>query len=276
MSSAHRKLGPGSGPFRADQIREGDPYELSNGHPILRMPTGQRGGRANLTGGSVLETDPAVKAAGVDIGFSDNPGHLRAPDVSVGDIPNEPGWASKAPPLAVEYADRGQNEDDLQAKIREMLDAGTRYVWVVRLVGPRRVEIHEKGKAMRRAHAGEELTAPGILQNPVPVDALYDPVRRMDRPSGRGDEPFRSLRRHSAGQTALATPQGLKRARRAPAADHPRPAAFFTPARLFGAAARAFGAALRALGDATRTSLPSKATAKANTGVAPAALNSAP
>jgi hypothetical protein len=23
-------------------------------------------------------------------------------------------------------------------------------------------------------HPGEELTAPGILQNPVPVDALYD------------------------------------------------------------------------------------------------------
>jgi len=162
------------GPFRAEHIRPGDPYELSNGHSILCMPTGQRGGRANLTGGSVLETDPAVKAAGVDIGFSENPSHLRAPDVSVGDIPNEPGWASKAPPLAVEYADRGQDEADLKSKISELLGAGTHLVWVVRLTGPRRVEIHAKGKAMRLAKPGEELLAPGILQNSVPVDALYD------------------------------------------------------------------------------------------------------
>lgn len=162
------------GPFTADQIREGDPYELSNGHAILCMPTGRRGGRSNLTGGTVLETDPAVKAAGVDVGYSDEPGHLRAPDISVGDFSNEPGWAPDAPPLAVEYADRGQDEKDLQDKIRELLQGGAKYVWIVRLVGPRRVEVHTRGKPMRLAKSGEELTAPGILQNPVPVDALFD------------------------------------------------------------------------------------------------------
>ncbi|MEZ4299810.1 MAG: hypothetical protein R3B70_32980 [Polyangiaceae bacterium] len=127
-----------------------------------------------MTGGSVLETDPAVQAAGVDIGFSDKPTHLRAPDVSVGDIPNEPGWAATAPPLAVEYADRGQDEKELKAKIEELLGAGTRFLWVVRLTGPRRVEVHEPGKATRVAKPGEHLLAPGILQNPVPVNALYD------------------------------------------------------------------------------------------------------
>ncbi len=172
MTAAYRQRAPGLS--RADQIRPGDPYELSNGHAILCMPTGQRGGRANLTGGSVLETDPAVKAAGVDVGFSADPTHLRAPDVSVGDFPDEPGWAKKAPPLAVEYADRGQDEADLAIKIQELLHAGTRFVWVVRLTGPRRVEVHTKGKAVHLAHSGEDLTAPGILQNPVPVDALYD------------------------------------------------------------------------------------------------------
>jgi len=170
--SAYRMLAPG--PFTADQIREGDHYELSNGHAILCMPTGRRGGRSNLTGGSVLETDPAVKSAGVDIGYSDNPGHLRAPDVSVGDFADAPGWAPTAPPLAVEYADRGQDEADLQQKIRELFDGGTKIVWVVRLVGRRRVEVHTSGKAMRLAHSGEELKAPGILQNPVLVDALFD------------------------------------------------------------------------------------------------------
>jgi len=162
------------GPFRADQIREGDPYELSNGHALLCLPTGRRGGRSNLTGGNALETDPAVKSAGVDVGYSDDPGHLRAPDVSVGDFADEPGWAPNAPPLAVEYADRGQKEADLKEKIRELLDGGTKYIWVVRLVGPRRVEVYTPGKAMTLAHAGEELRAPGVLQNPVPVDALFD------------------------------------------------------------------------------------------------------
>jgi hypothetical protein len=31
------------GPFQVDQIRDGDPYELSNGHPIQCLPTGGNG-----------------------------------------------------------------------------------------------------------------------------------------------------------------------------------------------------------------------------------------
>lgn len=172
MTTTYRMLAPG--PFRAEQIREGDPYELSNGHAILCLPTGRRGGRSNLTGGSVLETDPAVKSAGVDVGYSEKPSHLRAPDVSVGNFPDEPGWATEAPQLAVEYADRGQDEAELQIKIQELFRGGTGFVWVVRLTGPRRVEVHMPGKAMRLARSGEDLLAPGILQNPVPVDALFD------------------------------------------------------------------------------------------------------
>ncbi len=162
------------GPFRAEHIREGSPYELSNGHPVYCLPSGRRGGHSNLIGGEVLETDPAVKSAGVDVGFSKDPGHLRAPDVSVGDFAKEPGWAPGAPPLAVEYADTGQDEAELQKKIVELLGAGTKHIWVVRLTGPRRVEVHEKGRKMRLAKPGEDLTAPGILQNPVPVLALFD------------------------------------------------------------------------------------------------------
>jgi flagellar biosynthesis/type III secretory pathway protein FliH len=45
---------------------------------------------------------------------------------------------------------------------------------VVRLTGPRRVEIHTPGTAARVASPGETLTAPGVLRNPVPVEALYD------------------------------------------------------------------------------------------------------
>jgi hypothetical protein len=162
------------GPYRADQIRSGDPYELSNGHRVLCMGTGRRGGRANLVGGEVLETDPAVKSAGVDVGFSRDPLHLRAPDVSVGDFADEPGWDPNAPPLAVEYADTGQDEAELKKKIAELLAAGTKHIWVVRLTGPRRVEVHEPGRKVRLRKPGDTLVAPGILKNPVPVLALYD------------------------------------------------------------------------------------------------------
>ncbi|XYH92820.1 hypothetical protein ACMHYB_33745 [Sorangium sp. So ce1128] len=80
----------------ADQLRPGDPYELSEGRLVECLPTGRRGGRSNLVGGEVLDTDPAVEAAGVDVGVSPRPEMLRAPDIVVGNIPDEPGWATAA------------------------------------------------------------------------------------------------------------------------------------------------------------------------------------
>lgn len=162
------------GPFRASQLQSKDPYELSDGHAILCLPTGRRGSTRNLVGGAALETDPKVASAGVDLGVSTAPGMLRAPDVAVGPIEDAPGWATKAPPLAVEYADVGQDEDALQLKIGELIDAGTLFVWVVRLEGEPKVEVHEPGKRVQVARDGDVLTAPGVLANPVPVAVLYD------------------------------------------------------------------------------------------------------
>ncbi len=165
----------GQGPFHADQLHSGDPYELSNGHPIFCLPTGGRGSKANLIGGLVLGTDPDVESAGVDTGYAPTPGTLRAPDVAVGNVPDAPGWVAGAPPLALEYADTGQDESDLALKIAELLAAGTRFVWVVRLTGPRRVEVHESDQAMRVCYPGDWLEAPGILRNRFLVESLYDP-----------------------------------------------------------------------------------------------------
>jgi hypothetical protein len=124
----------------------------------------------------VLGSDPAVKEAGVDPGYTFGGGkYLRAPDVGVGNVPNKPGWIEGVPEIAVEYASVGQDEDQLQLKISELLTFGTRYVWVVRLVGPRRVEVYTRGQPVFTATPGQSLTAPGILQNPVRVEALYDP-----------------------------------------------------------------------------------------------------
>jgi Uma2 family endonuclease len=162
------------GRYRAADLRPGDPYELSNGHRILCMPTGGRGSGPNGLGVSVVGWDPAVKQSGVDTGYTPEEGMLRAPDVAVGNVPDAPGWVPGAPELAIEYADVGQDEDALQQKIRDLIGAGTKYLWVVRLTGPRRVEVHEPGKKMRTVSPGKMLTAPGVLQNPVRVEALYD------------------------------------------------------------------------------------------------------
>jgi hypothetical protein len=54
----------------------------------------------------------------------------------------------------------GQDEESLQDKIVDLLAAGTRFIWVVRLTGPRRVEVHELDRPMRTVSAGEELRAP--------------------------------------------------------------------------------------------------------------------
>ena len=162
------------GPFLADQVRDGDPYELSDGHAIRCLPTGGRGSAAAATGSAVLKSDPLVESSGVETGYSFAAHSLRAPDVAVGNVPDAPGWVKGVPPLAVEYADEGQDENELAAKIGEFLAAGTRHVWVVRLTGPRRVEVHEPGRESRTAGPGEELLAPGVLRNPVPIEALYD------------------------------------------------------------------------------------------------------
>lgn len=162
------------GPFQADQLRDGDRYELSHGHPIYCAPSSREHAGRSLTGAAVLETDPDVEWAGIDAGFSPEPGTLRAPDVAIAAAGQEQGWIPGVPPLAVEYAGPGQDEEELQLKIAELLQNGTQQVWVVRLVGPRRVEVHRLDQPPRRLGPGEALRAPGLLRNAVPVEALYD------------------------------------------------------------------------------------------------------
>ena len=65
------------------QIREGDPYELSDGHAIRCMTAGGRHGAAHNVGSRVLGTDPAAQGkTGTDVGIAWNDGkNLRAPDI---------------------------------------------------------------------------------------------------------------------------------------------------------------------------------------------------
>ena len=63
------------GPFLAEHLNSGDPYELANGHPIECLPSGGRHSKANLTCGLALGTGPEVEPAGVDTGYAPAPIH---------------------------------------------------------------------------------------------------------------------------------------------------------------------------------------------------------
>jgi hypothetical protein len=181
MSQA-RWPGSSEGPFRLEHVPEGSRYELSEGHAVYCAPAGPRHGEPHAVGPAVLGSDPAAPRLGVDVGHALGERTLRAPDLSVGDWGEGQGtWATKAPPLALEYAAQGQDEPDLQLKIKQLLDAGTRLVWVVRLVGPRRVEVYEKGQPMRTKVPGERLEAPGVLASRPLVEALYEPEAAFEQ-----------------------------------------------------------------------------------------------
>lgn len=165
-------LGPG--PFKPEHLPSKSSYELDQGHPVLCLPTKSKGGRAQLNGGLMIRTVPGVDA-GVEVGFDLGSDTLRAPDVAILAPGEGDDWAKQAPPLAIEYADAGQNEKELARKTAQLLAAGTRAVWVVRLVGPNRVEVHTSdADAPRILGAGDDLTLEGVLPRPIPVAAFFD------------------------------------------------------------------------------------------------------
>lgn len=114
------------GPWTAADIRPGEPWEISNGHRIEAMGRRKRGGAAQAAGALVIVTDPGVEFAAVEVGFSPHPQMLRVLGVAVLAEPADSEWAAIAPPLAIEYADTGQDEPELRKKIDELLAAGAR------------------------------------------------------------------------------------------------------------------------------------------------------
>lgn len=163
------------GPFRSWHVSEGSHYELSNGHPIQCMSAGERHAKANAQGALALATDPGLRGdLGINAGIEFNGGkNLRAPDLVLG-IEGKPGWSRKIPPICVEYADRGQDEEQLRQKVEELLEAGVQHIWVLRLAGPLRAEVHEPGKKMRVVDADGALEAPGVLVNRYTPRQLVD------------------------------------------------------------------------------------------------------
>lgn len=198
-------LGPGT--FEADMVREGSRYELSDGHPIYCAPCGGSHAESSSSSSLVLGTDPDVDEVGVDVGYTPKKNMLRAPDVAVGNVPNKPGWVQGAPRLALEIADVGQDEKDLMIKVQEFLEAGTEQVWVVRLVGPRRVEVWRQDGTASMYTPGQHILAPGILRRPVLVDSLFDP--ELAREAALGN----MLARHGYNSLDEVRDEGAKKGR---------------------------------------------------------------
>jgi len=127
MTEPHSRSG--TGPFQVSQLREEDRYELSDGHSVYCAPAGRDHASGNSTGSLVLGTDPAVKWSGVDAGCRIDDETLRAPDIVVGPPPEQDGWISGAPPLAVEYVGRGRMRSNSRTGFADLLAVGTRFVW---------------------------------------------------------------------------------------------------------------------------------------------------
>ena len=110
------------------------------------------------------------RAGGLAFGSFESIEQSAFPDFAIRALPT----SSIASFFAIEYADVGQDEEKLQEKIADLVGAGTKFLWVVRLIGPRRVDVHRPGERMVTLLPGDLLTAPGVLKNAVPVEALYD------------------------------------------------------------------------------------------------------
>lgn len=83
------------------------------------------------------QTRKGVWIFGADCGYIIGPRTVRLPDVSVVRIDRLPadeigsGWLEMAPDLAVEVVSPNDSAYEVDQKVDEMLDAGTRLLWVV-------------------------------------------------------------------------------------------------------------------------------------------------
>lgn len=149
-------------------------YELANGELIEVPGAGGTHGRLALWVGALLLRFVGPRDLGVVSGdgtgylLSRDPDNLRIPDVSFvstarlpgGEVP-EAFWPF-APDLAVEIVAPHDRAEDVQSKVREYLDAGTRMVWVL---WPKRrsVTVYGPGGDIRDLGPEDELDRGDVL-----------------------------------------------------------------------------------------------------------------
>lgn len=160
-------------PVYSTQLSSPSPYELSNGKPVLSEPVTLEHADAVIAGAIAIGTDPGAIKPMLNAGYSPDPTILRAPDISVGRNVGGSGWIRGAPELAIRYVEPNQDKEDLARFVFEMLTAGSRWVWVVRLGGPWQIDVYSFAELKRTYRAGERIAAPGVLRNPIRVEWMY-------------------------------------------------------------------------------------------------------
>lgn len=157
------------------------PSELVGGRLRLMSPTGfWHGVLANRIGGALdryIEEHPeAGEATGAETGFRiDNPQHpVQAPDaafvsgvrvpVSTGAGRDDPAmrFMHGAPDLAVEVRSPDDTIEEMQAKARRWLAAGSREVWLVDSLRST-VEVWRPDAAPTLLQLGDTLQSPSVL-----------------------------------------------------------------------------------------------------------------
>ncbi|MEP7199783.1 MAG: Uma2 family endonuclease [Chloroflexota bacterium] len=118
--------------------------ELVKGEIITMPPTGHEHGKIHLRLGALLHNFVRLRKLGetygAETGFTltRNPDTVRAPDVAfvtaerVARQQRREGYFDGAPDLAVEVVSPNDTAEEVEDKVIDYLQAGTRLVWVVR------------------------------------------------------------------------------------------------------------------------------------------------
>lgn len=153
---------------------DGFKYELVDGRLLTRMPAGvEHGGlsvRLTLALGQYVDAHDLGVVLSADTGFQLRraPDTVRAPDVAfirkariaAGGLPV--GYWPGAPDVAVEVVSPSELARDVDIKVREYLDRGSRLVWVVR-PRDRSVVVHRPGGPPVTLHETDVLDGGDIV-----------------------------------------------------------------------------------------------------------------
>jgi Uma2 family endonuclease len=160
-------------------------HELVRGELTTMPPTSDEHGvrtvRVTIRLGVFIEKHNLGEAFGAETGFiiSRNPDTVRAPDFAfvTKDRMTKQGLTGRfypaAPDLAVEVLSPSDSAADVQEKIDEWLEAGTRQVWVIN-PAKKTVHVHSPGRAVAKSRVGDTLDGEDVLPGlKLPVADLF-------------------------------------------------------------------------------------------------------
>jgi Uma2 family endonuclease len=164
--------------FTAEELltmpKDGFRYELVKGELRKMPPSGSEHaaiiGRLTVRLGQHVEANNLGLYFGAEAGFkiASDPDTVRAPDVAFVSRERIPEsgipknfWPG-APDLAVEVVSPGDTYNEVEDKVEQWLDAGTRAVWIV---NPRRrnVSVYRSTKDVKRLSEADELDGGDVV-----------------------------------------------------------------------------------------------------------------